>query len=285
MALSIVTFAWVSGLGSGDLWPFAVICVASGLALGADLALPAAIAADLGERQGQAGAYFGVWNFVSKLNLALAAGLALPLLTLLGYAPGSGRGLTALSVAYVLPLCSGARGRLLGAGGASWTDEAVRAARCHHFATAPAARESSITAPKRRAGPPGLPNGTLDAWESSRRSGDDEALPVVIEARWMATPARSTSASVGPTVRARVGSGAERRRMEVSVAAPTVWRSRGESGNGCAGVVLRFRDGVTYNVDFDDWMFLMDDKVMLNRSYPSKWGISLGEVTLTFVKR
>jgi Na+/melibiose symporter-like transporter len=105
MALSIVTFAWVSGLGSGDLWPFAIICVASGLALGADLALPAAMAADLGERQGRAGAYFGVWNFVSKLNLALAAGLALPLLTLLGYAPGSGRGLAALSVAYVmLPL-------------------------------------------------------------------------------------------------------------------------------------------------------------------------------------
>ena len=58
------------------------ICVASGLALGADLALPAAIAADLGERQGQAGACFGVWNFVAKLNLALAAGLALPLLGL-----------------------------------------------------------------------------------------------------------------------------------------------------------------------------------------------------------
>jgi hypothetical protein len=51
--------------------------------------LPAAIAADLGERQGQAGACFGVWNFVAKLNLALAAGLALPLLGFLGYAPGS----------------------------------------------------------------------------------------------------------------------------------------------------------------------------------------------------
>ena len=61
-------------------WPFAAICLASGLALGADLALPAAIAADLGERQGQAGACFGVWNFVAKLNLALAAGLSLPLL-------------------------------------------------------------------------------------------------------------------------------------------------------------------------------------------------------------
>ena len=35
------------------------------------------------------GAYFGWWNFATKLNLALAAGLALPLLALLGYTPGT----------------------------------------------------------------------------------------------------------------------------------------------------------------------------------------------------
>ena len=102
MGLSILAFAGASLLGSGDLWPFAVICVASGLALGADLALPAAMAADLGERQGQAGACFGVWNFVAKLNLALAAGLALPLLGVLGYVPGSSAGLPALTFAYAL---------------------------------------------------------------------------------------------------------------------------------------------------------------------------------------
>ena len=102
MALSIIAFAGASLLGAGDLWPFAAICIASGLALGADLALPAAIAADLGERQGQAGACFGVWNFVAKLNLALAAGLALPLLALLGYVPGGGDGLTSLTFAYAL---------------------------------------------------------------------------------------------------------------------------------------------------------------------------------------
>jgi hypothetical protein len=44
-------------------------------------------------------------------------------------------------------------------------------------------------------------------------------------------------------------------------------------------------DGRTYHVNFDDWMFLMDDKVMLNRSYMSKWGFRLGEVTLSFAKR
>jgi Na+/melibiose symporter-like transporter len=102
MGLSIIAFAGASLLGAGDLLPFAAICIASGLALGADLALPAAIAADLGERQGQAGACFGVWNFIAKLNLALAAGLALPLLALLGYVPGGGDGLSSLTFAYAL---------------------------------------------------------------------------------------------------------------------------------------------------------------------------------------
>ena len=102
MGVSIAAFAGASLLGAGDLWAFAAICLASGLALGADLALPAAIAADLGERQGQAGACFGVWNFVAKLNLALAAGLALPLLGLLGYVPGGDSGLPALTFAYAL---------------------------------------------------------------------------------------------------------------------------------------------------------------------------------------
>jgi Na+/melibiose symporter-like transporter len=53
MAVSMVAFAGASLLGSGDIGAFSAICVASGLALGADLALPAAIAADLGERQGR----------------------------------------------------------------------------------------------------------------------------------------------------------------------------------------------------------------------------------------
>jgi hypothetical protein len=38
-------------------------------------------------------------------------------------------------------------------------------------------------------------------------------------------------------------------------------------------------------VQFDDWMYLMSDKVMLNKAQMSKFGIKLGEVTLSFVKR
>ena len=102
IGLAVAAFAGAGLLGPGDLAGFALICLLSGLALGADLVLPAAIAADLGRRLGQEGACFGVWNLVAKLNLALAAGLALPLLGALGYVPGSGAGLPALTFAYAL---------------------------------------------------------------------------------------------------------------------------------------------------------------------------------------
>lgn len=44
-------------------------------------------------------------------------------------------------------------------------------------------------------------------------------------------------------------------------------------------------DGRVIEVQFDDWMYLMNDKVMLNRAAMSKWGVGLGEVTLSFSKR
>lgn len=44
-------------------------------------------------------------------------------------------------------------------------------------------------------------------------------------------------------------------------------------------------DGRIVNVQFDDWMYLMDERVMLNKAAMSKFGIHLGEVTLSFVKR
>jgi hypothetical protein len=44
-------------------------------------------------------------------------------------------------------------------------------------------------------------------------------------------------------------------------------------------------DGKVYEVQFDDWMYLMGDKVMLNKASMRKFGIGLGEVTLSFFKR
>jgi hypothetical protein len=44
-------------------------------------------------------------------------------------------------------------------------------------------------------------------------------------------------------------------------------------------------DGKVYEVQFDDWMYLVDERVMLNKAVMSKFGIRLGEVTLVFTKR
>ena len=44
-------------------------------------------------------------------------------------------------------------------------------------------------------------------------------------------------------------------------------------------------DGSVYEVHFDDWMYLMTDKVMLNKATMSKFGVRLGDVTLSFTKR
>lgn len=86
MALSILAFAFALMLGPGDVAAFALISAASGAALGADTTLlPAIFArrlADLGP--GEAAA-FGLWAFVSKLSLALAAVTLLPALQLAGF--------------------------------------------------------------------------------------------------------------------------------------------------------------------------------------------------------
>lgn len=65
----------------------------------------------------------------------------------------------------------------------------------------------------------------------------------------------------------------------------------GEAQGEARGNALRWRyvlalpvGDKVYNVDFDDWMYLIDDRVMLNRSAMSKFGIHLGEVTLSFTR-
>ncbi|KNZ33362.1 MAG: MFS transporter [Methylibium sp. NZG] len=110
MALAVAVFIWAAMLGAGDIAAYTVVCVLSGVALGADLTLPGALLAGVIQRAGHGGhaegAYFGWWNFATKLNLALAAGVALPVLQAFGYAPGSQspQALQALTIAYcVLP--------------------------------------------------------------------------------------------------------------------------------------------------------------------------------------
>jgi Na+/melibiose symporter-like transporter len=111
MGLAIAVFSGATTLGAGDVVAYTVVCTLSGIALGADLTLPSAILAGVIQRAGHGeqseGAYFGWWNFATKLNLALAAGVALPALSWFGYSPGSEspQALSALTTAYCLLPC------------------------------------------------------------------------------------------------------------------------------------------------------------------------------------
>jgi Protein of unknown function (DUF3833) len=74
----------------------------------------------------------------------------------------------------------------------------------------------------------------------------------------------------------------------VGTAADVVGEAQGEaSGNALNWkyVLALPVDGSVYNVDFDDWMWQLDDKVMMNRATFSKFGVRLGEVLITFYKQ
>ncbi len=109
LLLAIASFIWAYGLGAGEVTAFAIICAMSGIAVGGDVAiLPSLLADALMEAPQIRSLAFGVWNFLTKLTLALAAGLALPLLDAAGYQPGQANGpeaLGALSLAYALLPC------------------------------------------------------------------------------------------------------------------------------------------------------------------------------------
>lgn len=111
MGVAVISFVWAGFLGQGDALPFLMVCLASGVAVGADLAIPAAMLTRVVQSAGLAGraegAFFGWWNGMSKLNLALAAGVALPLLQALGYQDGvrDADSLRALAQVYALLPC------------------------------------------------------------------------------------------------------------------------------------------------------------------------------------
>lgn len=136
-------------------------------------------------------------------------------------------------------------------------------------------------------------NGTLDGWGMFQdRSGEVvKRFHVVIEASWQGNTGTlderfawadgTTSRRVWTLV--KDGEGRYNGRADDVI---------GTASGEAAGNALRWRyvlalpvDGRVINVDFDDWMFLMDGQMMLNRSVMSKWGFRLGEVTLALRKR
>jgi len=140
-------------------------------------------------------------------------------------------------------------------------------------------------------------DGIVDAWGVFQdRSGRVvRRFTVVIHCKWdgdTGTLDEDFSYSDGSTQKRiwtlrRVGAGADGERW-TGTAADVI----GEAHGTVAGNAFHWRytmalevDGRTWNVDFDDWMFLVDERTMLNRAVMSKFGIRLGEVLLSFRKR
>jgi len=95
MVLTCVAFFWVPFLSIGDVATFAMICVFTGMGLGADLALPPALQADvvdfdrLKSGKARAGLFFALWSMSTKMALALAVGITFPVLQSLGFSPSA----------------------------------------------------------------------------------------------------------------------------------------------------------------------------------------------------
>lgn len=89
----------------------------------------------------------------------------------------------------------------------------------------------------------------------------------------------------------------QRRVWTLTEDSPGRWRGTaadviGEARGEVAGNALRWRyvlslpvDDSVYQVDFDDWMYLIDENTLANRSFMSKFGVELGQVTLFFRKQ
>ena len=92
MVLGIMAFGGALFLGPGDAVIFAVVCVVSGAVLGADLTLlPAMFATRMAKISPSAAEGFSLWAFVSKLTLAFAAVVLLPILESVGLRSGAGQ--------------------------------------------------------------------------------------------------------------------------------------------------------------------------------------------------
>ncbi len=95
MLWTCAVFATVPLLDAGQSTAFLIVSILTGVCLGADLALPPAMQADVIDldtartRQQRAGFFFALWGMATKLALAGAVGIAYPLLDLAGFDPAA----------------------------------------------------------------------------------------------------------------------------------------------------------------------------------------------------
>ena len=136
-------------------------------------------------------------------------------------------------------------------------------------------------------------NGRIDGWGLfTGRDGEVvRRFKVVIDARWQGdTGVLDEDFTYSDGTK-------QRRIWRLTRSADGRYTGRADDVVGTAqgqarGNALRFRytlalpvDGRTWHVEMDDWMYLVDEEVLLNRTEMSKFGIRLGEVTLSFRRR
>ena len=140
-------------------------------------------------------------------------------------------------------------------------------------------------------------NGTIDAYGlfTDRSGRVVKRFTVVMTCSWQGSPGQEVGVL---DEEFSYSDGSRQRRIWTltrqpdgrysGTAADVVGQANGEEkGNAFRwGYTLQLPvDGRVFEVQFDDWMYLMNDKVMINRAVMSKFGFQLGEVTLSFVKR
>ncbi|MFN0002686.1 MAG: DUF3833 domain-containing protein [Pseudohongiellaceae bacterium] len=136
-------------------------------------------------------------------------------------------------------------------------------------------------------------DGTVDAWGIfTDRSGQVvKRFTVVMDCKWQGDEGvldEDFSYSDGTK---------QRRIWRLKALANGQYEGRADDVVGVAsgevqGNALRWRytlalpvGGSIWHVQFDDWMYLIDDRVMINKAAMSKFGLFLGEVTLSFTRR
>jgi Protein of unknown function (DUF3833) len=136
-------------------------------------------------------------------------------------------------------------------------------------------------------------NGTIDAWGMFQdRSGKViKRFTVVIDAKW-----NGSEGTLDEDFTYSDGTKDRRvwtiTKLDANHYSGTAGDVDGTAQGEAYGNALNWRyvlklkvDNSIYHVNFNDWMYLMDDKVMLNRAEMNKFGFKLGEVTLSFRKR
>jgi hypothetical protein len=140
-------------------------------------------------------------------------------------------------------------------------------------------------------------NGTIDAYGifTDRKGEVVKRFKVIIDAKWETKDGKKVGTLDEDFT---YSDGTKQRRVWTLIeTAPGIYSGTagdviGQAVGTVAGNALNWSytlalpvDGTTYHVQFNDWMYLMDQKVILNKAQMSKFGIYLGEVTLSFYKR